>query len=267
MLQEKRQRKNRKIQRQKRITMIDIYLCEDQAEQLRCLEKWITRYIEQNGPAARVVSARTRPEETLEDLCPGSTQLFFIDIQLGKAEMDGFALAEKVKRQNRDACIVYLTSKSEWAYRTFEYSFDVLDYIVKEPSEFLHEEPGDRLKERLRRIFNRISQKEQEKENGILIECGSRKVRVKKEDIISIEAIKGRHQLEIITEKEMLTSQMSLKAVEEMLDDSFIYVSRSCLISRKKIREMDRKNRFIVMTNGKKIEISYRKLKEVWSLL
>ena len=28
--------------------------------------------------------------------------------------MDGFALAEEVKRQNRDACIVYLTSKSEW---------------------------------------------------------------------------------------------------------------------------------------------------------
>ena len=58
MLQEKRQRKDRKIQRQKRITMIDIYLCEDQAEQLRCLEKWITRYIEQNGPEARVVSAQ-----------------------------------------------------------------------------------------------------------------------------------------------------------------------------------------------------------------
>lgn len=246
--------------------MIDIYLCEDQAEQLRCLEKWITRYIEQNGPEARVVSARTRPEETLEDLSYGSTQLFFIDIQLGEAGMDGFALAEEVKRRNGDAYIVYLTSKSEWAYRAFEYPFDVLDYIVKEPSEFLPEEPGDRLKERLRRIFSRISQKEQE-ENGILIECGSRKVRVKKEDIISIEAIKGRHQLEIITEKEMLTSQMSLKAVEEMLDDSFIYVSRSCLISRKKIREMDRKNRFIVMTNGKKIEISYRKLKEVWGLL
>lgn len=247
--------------------MIDIYLCEDQAEQLRCLEKWITRYIEQNGPAARVVSARTRPEETLEDLRPGSTQLFFIDIQLGEAGMDGFALAEEVKRRNGDAYIVYLTSKSELAYRTFEYPFDVLDYIVKEPSEFLHEEPGGRLKERLRRIFNRISQKEQEKENGILIECGSRKVRVKKEDIISIEAIKGRHQLEIITEKEMLTSQMSLKTIEEMLDDSFIYVSRSCLISGKKIREMDRKNRFIIMTNGKKIEISYRKLKEVWGLL
>ena len=116
--------------------MIDIYLCEDQAEQLRCLEKWITRYIEQNGPAARIVSARTRPEETLEDLSPGSTQLFFIDIQLGEAGMDGFALAEEVKGRNGDAYIVYLTSKSELAYRTFEYSFDVLDYIVKEPSEF-----------------------------------------------------------------------------------------------------------------------------------
>ena len=266
MLQGKDSGKTGRYSGRKKITMIDIYLCEDQAEQLRCLEKWITRYIEQNGPEARVVSARTRPEETLEDLSHGSTQLFFIDIQLGEAGMDGFALAEEVKRRNGDAYIVYLTSKSEWAYRTFEYSFDVLDYIVKEPSEFLHEEPGDRLKERLGRIFSRISQKEQE-ENGILIECGSRKVRVKKEDIISIEAIKGRHQLEIITEKEMLTSQMSLKAIEEMLDDSFSYVSRSCLISRKKIREMDRKNRFIVMTNGKKIEISYRKLKEVWGLL
>ena len=266
MLQGKDSGKTGRYSGRKKITMIDIYLCEDQAEQLRCLEKWITRYIEKNGPEARVVSARTRPEETLEDLSYGSTQLFFIDIQLGEAGMDGFALAEEVKRRNGDAYIVYLTSKSEWAYRAFEYPFDVLDYIVKEPSEFLHEEPGDRLKERLRRIFSRISQKEQE-ENGILIECGSRKVRVKKEDIISIEAIKGRHQLEIITEKEMLTSQMSLKAIEEMLDDSFIYVSRSCLISRKKIREMDRKNRFIVMTNGKKIEISYRKLKEVWGFL
>ncbi len=37
-----------------KITMIDIYLCEDQAEQLRCLEKWITRYIEQNDPEARL---------------------------------------------------------------------------------------------------------------------------------------------------------------------------------------------------------------------
>ena len=61
--------------------MIDIYLCEDQAEQLRCLEKWISGYIEKNGTEARVVSARTHPEETLEDLSPGSTQLFFIDIQ------------------------------------------------------------------------------------------------------------------------------------------------------------------------------------------
>ena len=120
------------------------------------------------------------------------------------------------------------------AYRAFEHPFDVLDYIVKEPSEFLHEEPGVRMQERLGRIFSRIRQMEKEKGHGILIECGSRKVRVKKEDIISIEAIKGRHQLEIITEKEMLTSQMSLKAVEEMLDDSFIYVSRSCLISGKK---------------------------------
>lgn len=65
--------------------MIDIYLCEDQAEQLRCLEKWISGYIEKNGTEARVVSARTHPEETLEDLSPGSTQLFFIDIQLDNA--------------------------------------------------------------------------------------------------------------------------------------------------------------------------------------
>ena len=143
--------------------MIDIYLCEDQAEQLRCLEKWIRGYIEKNGTEARVVSARTHPEETLEDLSPGSTQLFFIDIQLGKAEMDGFALAEEVKRQNRDACIVYLTSKSEWAYRAFEHPFDVLDYIIKDPLEFLHEEPGVRLQERLGRIFSRIRQMEKEK--------------------------------------------------------------------------------------------------------
>ena len=64
--------------------MIDIYLCEDQAEQLRCLEKWISGYIEKNGTEARVVSARTHPEETLEDLSPGSTQLFLSTFSWGR---------------------------------------------------------------------------------------------------------------------------------------------------------------------------------------
>lgn len=267
--------------------MIDIYLCEDQKEQLNHLKSWLGRYIEESGTKARIVSARTSPAETLEDESRGregagnsealsgydhengvgSIRLFFIDIRLSSSGMDGFGLAEKVKRRNADAYIVYLTSKSEWAYRAFEYPFEVLDYIVKDPAEYLSKELSTRMKERLERIFRRISLKEKEKDDCILVESGSRMVRVKRRDIISIEAIKGKHQLEIITENGMITTQMSLKEIEKMLDDRIIYVNKSCIIFKNKIREIDRKNRMAIMTNGKKIEISYRKVKEVCGLL
>ena len=109
--------------------MIDIYLCEDELSQLNYFKKVIESFLKENHIQAEIVSARNNPLFTINDFIKNeeNTALFFLDVELNGYTMDGFGLARKLKKQDRDIYIVFLTSQEDLAFRAFEYKLEPLD--------------------------------------------------------------------------------------------------------------------------------------------
>lgn len=254
--------------------MLDIYLCEDEEIQLSRFSEILDTYLDLNDKNARIISERQNPEETLRDAEEkagnGSGALFFIDVQLGNACMNGFDLAQKLKEQSPNCYLVFLTSKDELAYQTYERDLGVLDYIIKRPEYFMEKKLNENLKQRFDRIFSKIGKDMETRKNRmtkIKIESGSKVIEMDLNEILFVQSIKKSHQLEIITCRQRVQTRQTLKKMQEILGEGFVYISKSCFVAKSKIQEIDRKNRFVKLEGEYQLEISHRELKNVVGIM
>lgn len=135
-----------------------------------------------------------------------------------------------------------MTSKSELAYEVFESQIEIVDYIVKRPEYFLSANLQQGLKRRWDCIFDSIEDQERMKQlPRIVVECGSRSVELLTEEILYIQSVKTEHQVEICTEHQRLNARMSLKYLAEKLGSGFLYVNKSCIVRRTKLKKWTRK--------------------------
>lgn len=245
--------------------MIDIYLCEDELSQLNYFKNVIGDFLEENCIQAEIVSARSNPLHTLSDFIKNGehTALFFLDVELRGYELDGFGLARKIKKQNKECYLVFLTSQDDLAYRAFEYKLEPLDYIIKKPEYFLSDRMSKEVKGRMENIFEKIELLRVKKRNTVSITAGSRVVEVNRDDILFIQAVKGSHQVEIYLPYKKLTLRQTLKNISGSLDESFIYISKSCIVQKSRIQEIDRKERIVYVEGGYELEVSCREIKKL----
>lgn len=249
--------------------MIGIYLCEDELSQLNYLKKVIEVFLKENHIQAEIVSARNNPLFTINDYIKNdeNTALFFLDVELKGYVMDGFGLARRLKKQDGDIYIVFLTSQEDLAFRAFEYKLEPLDYIIKKPEYFLSDRMGNEMKVRMENIFAKIELMREKKQNNISISTGSRVLEVNKDDILFIQAVKGCHQIEIYLSYKKLTLRQSLKNISELLDEAFIFISKSCIVQKQKIREIDKKGRKVFIEGGYELEVPYREIGNLCKLM
>lgn len=246
--------------------MIQVYLCEDQEKQLLYFKKIIEKYITDTHKDARVVSARKNPEHTLQDAREygESPALFFVDVQLDGYVMDGFQLAREIKKNVKDSYIVFLTSCNELAYKAFEYELEAVEYIVKQPQDFLADKISARIERRMDRIFQRIDESRSIDTRPVVrVESGSRMMDIPIEDIVMVQAIKSTHQIDIYTTSQKIRIKETLKNMFEKLGEEFIYVNKSCFVQKRKIREIDKKNHYAFMPGGLQVEVSYREMRKL----
>ena len=253
--------------------MINIFICEDNKEQLQRLSKIIEAYIAGRGIDARLIAAEDDPEKLLKaaEERDGFPALFFVDVQLDNCTMDGFELVRRLKGRGRDYYFVFLTAKEELAFKAFEYDLEILDYIVKEPRYFLCEGVHEKLGGRLDKIFEKIGKDQLQAVSApsgeMLVECGSRVVELRFCDMIYIEAIKGKHQAEIVTCDKNITVRQSLKSIHQQLPEQFYYANKSCIVNGKMIREVDKKNRYLTLQGGYRCEVSFREMQNLQGYL
>lgn len=247
--------------------MIQVYLCEDQEKQLLYFKKIIEKYVMDTHKDARIVSARKNPEHTLRDVREYGEvpALFFIDVQLNGYVMDGFELAREVRKEVKDNCyIVFLTSCNELAYKAFDYELEVEEYIVKEPRDFFAGKMSSRIERRLDRVFQRIeTARSIDTRPTVRVESGSQMTEIPIEDIVMVQAIKSTHLIDIYTTSQKIRIKETLKNMFEKLGEEFIYVNKSCIVQKRKIRNVDKRNRYAVISGGLQVEISYREMRNL----
>ena len=240
--------------------MIQIYICEDEKIQLEFWKRTIEEYIKSAKIMAEIVSARQNPQDILNDIeqCDNSQRLFFIDIQMPEYDMNGLELARKLREKNSNDYLVFITAKDDLAYKVFEYQLDVLDYIVKKPKYYLKNADMALLTERLNRIFYKINQDQKETEQKkIQLGSGSRKYNIAIEDIIYVQAVNGTHLVEINIACKKIQVRQTLKEIAEQIDmGEFLFVNKSCIVQKRMILSVDKKNRRVNLTGGYLVEIN-----------
>ena len=229
----------------------------------------ITEYIADQRIDARIVAARQDPEEImaeLHDYCQPA--IFFIDIQLDGYDMDGFDLARRLKWLNSEYAVVFLTSSTDFAYKVFEYDLEVLDYVVKEPEYFRQKRINNSLIRRLDRIFEKMMSLCDKKNKATIALAGGGKVtNVIMEDIIYIQSVAGRHQAEVYLDNRVIIVRQSMKSIYELLSEDFVYVNKSCIVNRYKMQELDKKERFLYLAGGFRVEVAYRELNDIAKIM
>ena len=164
----------------------------------------------------------------------------------------------------KDSYIVFLTSCEELAYKAFEYELEIVDYIVKQPQDFLADKMSARIERRMNRIFQKIEKsREVDVRPSVKLESGSRMIEIPIEDIVMVQAIKSTHMIDIYTTSQKIKIKETLKKMFEILGGDFIYVNKSCIVQKKKIREIDKKNHYALMPGGLKVEVSYREMRNL----
>ena len=244
--------------------MLHIYICEDEKVQLNRIRDMITEYIADLRIDARIVAARQDPEEIMAELHDNcQPAVFFIDVH-----MDGFDLARRLKWLNSEYAVVFLTSSDHLAYKVFEYNLEVLDYVVKEPEYFQQKGINECLRKRLDRIFEKLNSLcDKKNKTSIAFTCGGKVTDVITEDIIYVQSVAGKHQAEVYLDNRVITVRQSMKYIYEQLNEDFIYANKSCIVNKSKMRELDKKERFLHLEGGFRVEVSYRELNGIAKLM
>jgi len=190
-------------------------------------------------PFLELVGKYSNATDALRGVTEQAIDLLFLDIQM--PELNGLELSKMLPESTR---IVFTTAFNQYAVEGFR--VNALDYLLKPISyaDFLEacnkalqwftllEQPQDK-----------PSQDEQAK--SIFVKSEYKLLQINLDDIRYIEGLKD--YVKIYTEQSPhpILSLMNMKAMEQMLPASrFIRVHRSFIVSKTKIREIDR-NRIV----------------------
>ena len=245
--------------------MIQIYICEDEKIQLEFWKRIMENYIESANVMAKIVLTCQDPQEILDNIkpCDNAEYLFFIDIQMPKYDMNGIELAKKLREKSNEYYLVFITAKDHLAYKVFEYQLDVLDYIVKKPEYYLENANIIPIIERLDSIFFKINQNKKIKRK-IQLGSGSRQYEIALEDIIYVQAIKGTHLVEVNIACKKIQLRQTLKEIfEKVNSEDFLFVNKSCIVQKKMILEIDKRNRRLNLSGGYQVEVPVREMKRI----
>lgn len=140
--------------------------------------------------------------------------MVLLDIQMDG--MDGMACAEKLRQQDQDVVIIFITSMVQYAVQG--YRVDALDYIVKPVTDA-------QLQSSLNRAFRRLAAA-QPKAVTLRTNGGINTVHVT--DILYVEAVN--HRAVVHTRNEEIACSMTLSAVESLLAPYHFFRSHAAFL-------------------------------------
>ncbi|GJQ63084.1 MAG: DNA-binding response regulator [Melioribacteraceae bacterium] len=180
-----------------------------------------TDYLEKVGSfdSAIDASAQLRKE---------SVDIIFLDIEM--PEMSGMDLIKVLKDKPQ---IILITSEQKYAVEAFEY--EVTDYLLKPLTYARFLKAVEKAKEK---INSTAPVNTAPKDDSVFIKVDSRLVKLQKQDILYIEAL--RDYVIVHTDSKKYTVFSTMKGIEKNLpSDEFIRVHRSYIIRLDKILDIE----------------------------
>lgn len=240
--------------------MLPIYLCEDD-EQIREAERrWLEKQILIEDYDMEIALCTGSPEELLDCLAGNPRQgIYFLDVELKGASMDGFRLGQEIRKTDARGFLVYVTAFSDLAFETFRYHLEALDYICKQDPEQMY--AG--LSRCLKSITERIGREQGPLQEYFTVKTLDVVRHVPLNEILYFTTAGRTHRIELHAAKERLDFIGSMQELEENLGEQFIRVHRACLVRADQIEHVDRKTQEVVLKNGERCPFSRNMRKQL----
>ncbi len=137
--------------------MLPVFICEDNRMQRERLTKYIEDYIMVEHFDMKLELSTGDPFELVSRMPTHQGMgLLFLDIDLGQPDMNGFELAQEIRKFDPRGFIILFTTHAELSYMTFTYKVEALDYIIKDDIDLLHDRVLACMKQAEERIFPMI---------------------------------------------------------------------------------------------------------------
>jgi Response regulator of the LytR/AlgR family len=239
------------------ISLLNIYICEDNFTQLRNMTQMINRFLTIENVDMKVVLSTSDPHEILNHITGiPQTGLYFLDVDL-KSDINGISLAKEIRKHDPRGFIVFITSHAELTYLTFLYKVEAMDYIIKDNI--------DDMKERIHQCILNANEKYSAQTNTIhktiSFQIGDKIIYIKMDNIVYVEPSNNIHKVIIHTIDGITELTSSMKDLEQVMDSRFYRCHKSCIINKTYIQSVDLKNHVIYMTNGDICPVSTRLIK------
>lgn len=210
-------------------------VCDDEPAELDYLEKIVHEWASENGHTARVdrfPSAEAFLFRYAEDK---AFDILLLDIEMGA--MNGLMLAKEIRRENKEAQIIFVTGYTE--YISDGYEVEALHYLIKPVTQ-----------EKLCTVLDRAALKLARSGRALLLDIGTESVRV---PLYEIRFLEVRRNYVTVHAGEEYTVKATLADMEKGLDDGFFRAGRSFIVNLKFIRKITRTE--ILLADGSKLPL------------
>lgn len=239
---------------------MNIYILEDQPYHQHRLQACLQGLSVSLGIPMVFKQVTGHPEELLASISSfGHQQIYFLDIELQGEAKRGLEVAQEIRKKDSLATIIFVTTHAEFATITYSYKVAALDFVDKEQET---EDFIKSLEENLRHIQEATIRSAQE--DMFELKMAHRRIRLPFQEICYIETSQVPHKLVLMSDFQRIEFYDTMKNIEKLEPrlfrahkaylvnpyrvseinrvDNTLHFNKlgTCLISRRKIRELDR---------------------------
>ena len=224
--------------------LLHIAVCDDDAIQIEYLTTLTRKWGELSKTALSISSYISAESFMFAYETDKSADILLLDIHM--EGIDGLTLAKKLRLQNSDIQIIFITGFSDFISEGYEVS--ALHYLMKPVAQ-----------EKLFSVLDRALILKAKTEEFLLLDTVCGQIRLLHSDIEYAEAFA--HKTEIHTNGSTMESKLSISELEKLLGCDFCRIHRSYLAALGHIKQITKTQ--VLMDCGKAIPLSRRRYDEI----
>ncbi len=216
--------------------MVNVVICDDDKE----LTKEYQNYVSEMKDKISQLTVYNSAQKLYDDLnfFGKSFDIFLLDIEIGNNS--GIDLAKKIRENDKNAIIIFLTSYPQYALDTFQVV--TFDFLVKPVT-----------KEKIQTVLNKAIEYISLSKQNFSFSFKKDRYSIPFNKICYIQK-RGRKAY-IYTDKKTYECNLNLKKIWEKLEEkSFVSIGNSCIVNISKIEEIQSEH--VILENDKKLVVS-----------
>ncbi|MGL4372331.1 MAG: response regulator transcription factor [Turicibacter sp.] len=236
---------------------MNIYVLEDDLLQRNRLEKVIKQQTLKNDINYKKLYTTAKPESLLEEI-EGVTEhnMYFLDLEINQQSRKGFEVAQQIRKIDPYGTLVFVTTHSELAPKTFAYRVSAMDFIEKDQDDVDFQQ---RVEACL--IQANDYKKQPVSVDAFVFENKYTKFQIPFSDIFYFETADTPHKLKLVTKTKTIDFYGKLAELVKC-DNRLVRCHNSFVVNMDNVIRVDKKNKVLYFKEDVSCFVSRRLLKE-----